>query len=79
MLISLIRIAGVFLLSFLRNFELTQAVLLDQNALGRIMDLFTKETLLFENHPYDRKVFFMRQALSYFSLFRFFLSGFVNS
>jgi len=43
---------------FLTNFELTQAILSNKNALGDVLKLFLKDTLSFEGNPYDRKVKF---------------------
>lgn len=50
------RLAGVVLCAFVRKFELTQAILINKNALAGILDLFLKNTLIFNGHQYDRKV-----------------------
>ncbi len=53
------RLGGVFLCAFLVNFKLTQAILVSLDASSPLMDFFIKEVLLFETHPYDRKVYLM--------------------
>jgi len=53
------RLGGVFLCAFLVNFKLTQAILVSLDASSYLMDFFIKEVLLFETHPYDRKVYLM--------------------
>jgi len=53
------RLGGVFLCAFLVNFKLTQVILVDLGASTYLMDFFIKDVLLFESHPYDRKVYLM--------------------
>jgi len=54
-----VRLLGVILLAFLRNFEVTQAVLIDQNYLGIVIDTLVSSPEIFENHTYDRKIYLM--------------------
>jgi len=53
----LARLGEVFLIAFLVNFELTQAIIAHQNDLGFIIHLLLTNLVAFESHRYDRKVF----------------------
>ena len=52
----LLRLGGVFLIAFLTNFPLTQAIIVNQDAAGFLIDHIIKNVLNYETHPYDRKV-----------------------
>jgi len=54
-----VRLLGVILLAFLRNFEVTQAVLINENYLGMVIDTLVTSPEMFENHTYDRKIYLM--------------------
>ena len=47
---------GVIILAFMRKFEVTQAVLMNENYLGIVVDILVSQPDMFENHSYDRKV-----------------------
>ena len=50
------RLCGIILLAFLRNFELTSAILVSQSLLDKMLSILISQSVVFENHEYDRKV-----------------------
>jgi len=50
------RLGGVFLCAFMKNFEVSQQILLKIGGVQPIMDLFLKHAIIFEETPYDRRL-----------------------
>jgi len=51
------RLGGVFCCSFLKDFETTQKILTENNKIHAALEITLGDPLVYETHPYDRKVF----------------------